>query len=74
MDKTQYDQLYLDLCEVVDRKMFGPYPYASPTTTGRQCVNQLLEVLARHGIVIEPEPSTQARDKNGALVGSEEVK
>ncbi len=71
MNKAQYDQLYLDLCEVVDDMICGPYPHVTPSTMGRKRVNQLLEVLARHGIVIEPDPATQTQDEKGARVGSE---
>ena len=66
MNSQEYEQLYTDLCKVIDDDLFlaSMHGFQTPTTRARRSVDKLLKVLAQHGIVIESEPHEQSNPNN----------
>lgn len=56
MDKEKFAELYTDLCNAVDKEMNKltgfSIPEGIPSTSpqARECVNRILEVLAKYGV------------------------
>lgn len=59
MNQNKFDELYSELCNVVDKEMNKisgfdiPDEIPSTSPQARECVNRILEVLSKYGLDVE---------------------